>query len=90
MKKIHFEWDESEGAEFYRLYQKTPSGTDFVMAADNIVVPNFSLLMEGFEEGVHEFTVTANNQFVESGHSESVSVNFIIPQIPTNLHFSIV
>ena len=65
----------------YRLYE----GGE--LAVDNIAEPNFSLTMDGKEYGDYSYYVTAVRNGLESPPSNTVIVNFTLPEAPTNLQF---
>lgn len=89
MKKISFSWDHSgnnvDGSAVnlvhYKLYE------DGIEVVGDIVVPNFSLSMEGKPHGVYDYQVTAvdSSTGLESQPSQRVSIDFLPPESPTGL-----
>ena len=81
---INFTWDEDDNIDYYQLFE------DGQKIVDNIVVPEFSLLMAEVEPGEHQYAVRGVNQFGEGPLSDPVTINFILPAKIQNLRFSIV
>lgn len=82
-EKISFKWDADDATEYYQLFE------DGNLAADNIVEPNFDLLMTNVEQGTHSYQVRGVNDFGEGELSDSVEINYILPGKPLNLVYSI-
>lgn len=84
MASILFQWEYNypyaEEVEF-RLYENG------VLAVDNIGERNLTLLMDGKTYGDYDYYVTSVRNGIESAPSNTVTVNFTVPEAPTNLQF---
>lgn len=83
MASIQFNWSETnpDSNITYRLYE---NGSEVV---SDIIVLNFTLIMDGKSEGEYVYYVTAFDGAtrLESVPSNSVTVNFTMPTAPTGL-----
>jgi hypothetical protein len=83
-ERIDFSWDADPNTEHYQLFE------DDIMIVDNIVQPQFSLMMTNIAQGTHNYQVRGVNQFGEGQLSDPVTINFILPGQVTGLAYSIV
>lgn len=83
MASLQFSWSDTNTASniTYRLYENS---TEIVR---DIAVLNFTLLMDDKPQGVYIYDVTAFDEStrLESVPSDSVSINFILPNAPIGL-----
>jgi len=84
MAGITFNWEYNypyaDEVEF-RLYE------DNVPIVDNIGQLSYSITMNGKDYKSYDYYVTAVRNGLESAPSNTVTVNFTLPEVPTNLIF---
>lgn len=82
-ERIDFSWNAGPNAAYYQLYENG------VMIVDNIIQPQFSLLMADMVQGSYEYQVRGVNEFGPGPLSDPVTVNFILPAKVTGLKYSV-
>jgi hypothetical protein len=82
-ERIDFSWNAGPNTDYYQLFE------DDVMVVDNILQPQFSLMMTNIVQGTHNYQVRGVNQFGEGQLSDPVTINFILPVRVTGLRYSV-
>lgn len=91
-KKIEFSWtheNPNNEAVTYTLYHYPPNGDGSAeKVVQNIATMKFSFMMNGEDQGRHQFHVTATNEFGESPPSNAIIIEYHLPKAPV-LDFTI-
>lgn len=81
--KIDFSWDADPQTDHYQLFE------DGELVADNIVSPDFSLLLTNVEQGLHSYQVRGVGEFGEGDLSDPLEINYVLPGKPQNLRYQL-